>query len=35
MKKNFGQEFESGSKSESKDVAIWHKNNKIVIALDY
>jgi hypothetical protein len=36
MKKNFaGQEFESGNKKvKVKDVAIWHKNGKIVIALD-
>jgi hypothetical protein len=25
---------QSGNKSESEDVAIWHKNGKIVIALD-
>jgi hypothetical protein len=36
MKKNFaGQEFESGGKKvKVKDVVIWHKNGKIVIALD-
>lgn len=36
MKKNFeGQEFISGNKKvKVQDVAIWHKNGKIVIALD-
>lgn len=36
MKKNFaGQEFESGGKKvKVQDVAIWHKNGKMVIALD-
>jgi hypothetical protein len=36
IKKNFtGQEFSSGSKKvKVKDVAIWHKNGKMVIALE-
>ncbi|CAM2807819.1 DUF4403 family protein [Flavobacterium frigoris] len=36
MKKNFaGQEFESGGKKvKVQDVTIWHKNGKMVIALD-
>ncbi|SDZ88589.1 protein of unknown function [Flavobacterium gillisiae] len=36
MKKNFaGQEFESGGKKvKVQDVEIWHKNSKMVIALD-
>jgi hypothetical protein len=36
MKKNFaGQEFKSGGKKVTiQDVSIWHKNGKIVIALD-